>query len=145
MAAEIGAIHLNRAGNCHVLHFRRKRFADLVSHDESRLVLHVEIAGKLEGAMALGAVDEDGDSKEVVADRQLAAGEDGAQRDRELMRASLALIELAGLVGEGFGAGATRANRLAVSGRPTDVAEGVVGFLVAHTRDLRQTDSPGSA
>ncbi len=32
--------------------------------------------------MALGAVDEDGDSQEVVADRQLPAGKNGPARDR---------------------------------------------------------------
>ena len=48
--------------------------------------------------MALRAVHEDRDGQQIVADRQLAAGEDRAGRDAELMRAGLALEDAARLV-----------------------------------------------
>lgn len=143
MTTEIGAINLDRAGDGHVLHFGRHGFTELVSQDEGSLVLHIQIAGELQGTMALGAVDEDRDGEEVVADRELAAGEDGPGCDRELMRARLALVELAGLVGEGFSAGAARAYRLAVRVRPADQTEGVMGFLVRHAGNLRQRERAG--
>ena len=80
--------------------------------------------------MALGAVDEDSDCQEVIADRQLTAGEDGPACDGELMAARLALPKLASLVGLDGGTIATGANGLALGGGPADKPEGVEGFLV---------------
>jgi hypothetical protein len=51
--------------------------------------------------------------------------------------AGFALEQLAGRVGVDGDTAATRANRLAVSGRPTDKLEGLIGFLVRQTGDLR--------
>ena len=116
---------------------------ELVREHEGRLVLHVEVARELQGRMALGAVHEDGDGEKVGADRQLAAGEDGPAGDAELVLAGLTLPKLAGgdeAMGE---AAAARAHRLAARVAPADHAEGVVGFLGAHTRDLRQRERAG--
>ena len=98
VAAEIGAVDLDRAGNGFAVLLGGERFADLVGHDESRLVLAIEVAAELQGAMALGAVDEDRDCQEIVADGEFAAGEDRPGRDAELMLARLALEDRAGLV-----------------------------------------------
>jgi hypothetical protein len=70
--------------------------------------------------MTFGPVHKDRDGKENVADGHFAAGEDGAGRDAELMRASLALPELARLILIGGVALAARAHRLAVGIGPAD-------------------------
>ena len=70
-----------------------------MGENESRLVLHVQIAAQLQGAMTLRAVHEDRDGKKIVADRQLAAGEDRPGRDAELVPAGFALEQRARLVG----------------------------------------------
>jgi hypothetical protein len=108
-----------------------------VSHHESRLVLAIQVAAELQGAMALRTVHENRDRQKIVADRKLAAGENRAARHAELVIAGLALEQLAGGVGVDGGAAAARANRLAVSGGPTNQLEGLIGFLVRQTGDLR--------
>ena len=45
IASERGAIDFDRARGFHVVDFGGKRLADFVGENESRLVLHVEIAG----------------------------------------------------------------------------------------------------
>ncbi len=87
--------------------------------------------------MTLGAVHEDRDGQQIVADRKFAAREDRPGRDAELVRASLALEQLAGGVGIDGGAVTARADRGAVSGRPTNQLESLVGFLVRQTGDFR--------
>lgn len=142
VAAEIRAVDFDRTGRRVVLGLGRHGFTQLVREHERRLVLHVEVAGELQGRVTLGAVHEDRDGQEVRADRQLAAGEDRARRDRELMLAGLALPELAGgdeAMGE---SAAARADRIAARVAPTDHAEGIVGFLAAHARDFAQTERP---
>jgi hypothetical protein len=137
VAAEICAVHFDLAGNGRAVRFRCKGFADFVSHDECRLVLAIQVAAQLQGAMTFCAVHENRDSEKVVADRKLAAGENGARRDAELVIASLALEQLAGRVVIDGGAFAAGANRLAVSGSPANQLEGLVGFLVRQTGDFR--------
>ena len=124
-AAKIGAVDLDLTGQGALVSIGRNGLADLVRHDEGRLVLHVQIAGELQGTIALGAVDEDRDSQEVIADRQLAAGEDGPARNGKLMAAGLALPQLASLVGVNSGAIATRANGLALRCGPANKPKGV--------------------
>lgn len=82
--------------------------------------------------MALRAVDEDRDRQKVSRDRQLAAGEDSTGRDAELMVASLTFENRAALVAIDAKATAVRANRLALGSGPTDLFEGVAGFLFRH-------------
>ena len=72
-------------------------FADLVGEHESRLVLAIQVAGELQGAMSLRAIHEDRDGQEDVADWHFPACEDGAGRDAELVRASFAFPQLADL------------------------------------------------
>jgi hypothetical protein len=97
--------------------------AELVRQHEGRAIRHVEIAAELESRNALGAVDEDGDGQEIVANRELAAGENGARRDAELARAADALPNPAGLVGIESGRAAARAIGLAAIGSPADLNE----------------------
>jgi len=70
--------------------------------------------------LPLGAVHEDRDRQKIGANRELAAGENSPGRNAELMRASLALPELARFVFVGRAAMAARANRLALGIGPAD-------------------------
>lgn len=132
VTAEIGAVDFDFAAGFHRLDFGRHRLADFVGHDVGRLILAVEIAGELQGAMALRAVDEDRDRQKVSRDRQLAAGEDSAGRNAELMVTSFALENRTALVAVDAKATAVRAHRLAFGRGPTDLFEGVAGFLFGH-------------
>lgn len=140
VTAEIGAIDFDIASGFHAFDLGRKRLADFMSKNESGLVLDVEVTGELKRAVALRAIREDGNRHEVVANRELAVGEDGPGRDRELAIASFAFEDRAGLVGVDGNAAAGRANRVAAGGSPTDFPEGAAGLVVAHTRDLRQRE-----
>jgi hypothetical protein len=106
-------------------------------HDKRRLILAIQVPAQLQGAMTLRAVDENRNRQKVVADRKLAAGENGPAGNAELVIAGFALEQLAGRVGIDGDAFAAGANRSAVSGGPTDQLEGLVGFLVRQTGDLR--------
>ena len=94
--------------------------------------------------MALNAVYEDRDGQEIVADRELAAREDRPARHAVLMVAALALKQRARLEGVGSAAAATRANRLAFGRGPTDLTEGVAGFVVGHPSNLREGEGTGA-
>jgi len=50
VAAEVRAVHLDHAGERHVVVALRRRLTELVGQDENGLVLAVQIAGELEGA-----------------------------------------------------------------------------------------------
>ena len=54
VTAEIGAVDLDFAAGFHRLDFRREGFADFVGENESRLILHVQFAGKLKGTVTQG-------------------------------------------------------------------------------------------
>ena len=137
VATKICTVHLDLARNGRPVGFGRQGFADFVSHDKRRLVLAIQVPAQLQGAMTLRAVDEDGDCQEVVTDRKFAAGENRPGRDAELVIAGFALEQLAGRVGVDGDAFAAGANRSAVSGGPTNQLEGLIGFLVGQTGDLR--------
>jgi hypothetical protein len=109
----MGTVDLDFARNGFVFLFVGKRFADFMSQNESRLVLAIKIARELQCAMPFRAVHKDRDGQKIGADRKLAAGEDGAGRDAELMRARLAFPKLARLIFIGGAALAARANWLA--------------------------------
>ena len=130
VAAEVGAVHLHGTGQGRVGRLGRHGLAELVAQHEGRLVLHVQVAAELQGAMAFGAVDEDRDGEKQGADGQLAAGEDGAGRDRELVLATPALPTLRGRELVGREATALRANRFALRLGPTDHAEAIVRLFV---------------
>ena len=85
----------------------------LVGQHEGRLVLAVQVAAELKGRNALGAVHEDCNRGQQVADRQLAAGEDRGRGDRELRFAALALVDRPGMVRVDRHAAVARAKRLA--------------------------------
>ncbi len=138
VTAHVAAVDFHDARGFHRLDFRREGFADFVGENESRLVLHVQFAGELQGAMALHAVYEDRDGQEIVANRELAAGEDRPARHAILMVAALAFEQRARLIGVGGAATALRANRLAFGRGPTDLFEGVAGVVVGHAGDLRE-------
>lgn len=137
VTTEVCTVNFHVARHGLAVRFRGQRFADFVSHDERRLVLAIQIPAQLQSAMALRAVHENGDCQKVVADRKLAASEDRARSDAELVIAGFALEQLAGRVVVDGGAFAARANRRAVSAGPTNKLEGLIGFLVRQTGDLR--------
>lgn len=143
--AEIGAIHFNRARHGGVGSLGRYSLAQLVSHDEGRPVLDVEVAAELERAVALGAVGENGDGKQVVADRELAAGEDGPACDAVLMAATGALKQLAGCDEGVLEAAAARAEGGTISLCPPDRLERLPSRLIGHPRDLSEAEGAGGA
>lgn len=145
VAAKIGAIDFNRAGGGVGGRLGSDGLTELVRENEGRFVLHIQVAGELQGAVALGPVHEDRDSEQVGADRQLTAGEGRAGRYGELVLTGLALPELAGADEAVREAATARTDRLAARVAPTDHAEGVVRFLGAHTGDLRQRERAGRA
>ena len=138
VTADVAAVDFHDARRFHRLDFGREGFADFVGENERRLVLHVQFAGELEGAVTLHAIDEDRDGQEIIANRELAAREDRPAGHAVLMVATLALEQRAGFEGIGGAATATRANRLAFGRGPTDLFEGVAGFVVGHAGDLRE-------
>ncbi len=144
VTADIAAVDFHDARGFHRLDFRCEGFADFVRENESRLVLHVQFARELQGAVAFHAVHEDRDGQEIVANRELAAREDRPARHAVLMVAALALEQRTGFEGIGGAATATRANRLAFGRGPTDLFEGVAGFVVRHTGNLREGKAAGA-
>src|SRR5271157_594759 len=93
VTAEIGAIDLSvaaSAADAHAFHLRSHRLADLVCQHEGCLVLDAKIARQRQGALAFDFVAEDGDGSEIVADRQLVVGEQGAAGWREVLTAGFA-------------------------------------------------------
>lgn len=116
VAAEVSTVDFHFAAQLGAFAFLAQGFADFMRENESGFVLNVKVAGKLQGAVALGAVHEDGNSGENVAQRKLAAGEDGAGGHAELAVAALALEDAArGVTIDGH-ASAARAERLAFVG-----------------------------
>lgn len=91
--------------------------------------------------MAFRAVHEDGDGEQIVSDRQLAAGEDRAGRDTELMIAGFAFPKVTGLVGVEREATAFRTMGLALGVGPADALERLTSFLIRHTGTVaRESD-----
>ena len=93
--------------------------------------------------MALHAVDEDGDGQQVIADGQLAAGEDGPRRDAELVLASLTLPDTASRIGVDRRAFTARAERLAAVVGPTDRLKLSVSLIVRHAEDTGEAQGTG--
>lgn len=145
VAAEIGAIHFHRARHGGVRGLSGDGLAELVSHHKGGAVLAVEIAAQLERGVALGAVGEDGDGKQVVADRELAAGEDGPAGDAELVATSGALEELAGGDEGVLEATAAGAEGFAFGLGPSDGLERLPSLVIRHAGDLREAEGAGGA
>jgi len=95
--------------------------------------------------MALGAVGEDRDGGQKVAQGHLAAGEDGARREGELRLASLALEDAASLVLVDLDAAALRAEGMAIGQSPADCPERRERFVVRHPHDLGEAQRAGFA
>lgn len=93
--------------------------------------------------MTLGAVGEDRDGEEVVTDRELARGEDGAAGDAVLMTATGALEELAGGDEGVLEAATAGAERGALGGLPADRLERLPSLVVRHTGDLGEVEGAG--
>lgn len=143
MAAGVHAVDLDLARQIRAaMNDSAERFAKFVGEHESRLVLAVEIAAELQGAVALGAIRKDRDGEEVVANRKFAIGEDGPRRHAELIPTSRAFPELASSVGVNLHAAAFGAARFAAIIGPADRGELGVRFLIRHTRNGAQTERP---
>jgi hypothetical protein len=78
MATEIGTIHLDRITQPQLGGLGRQRLAQFVGKHEGRLVLHIEIAGELQGRCTLGRVHEQTDGSQQIDEGQLPTREDRA-------------------------------------------------------------------
>src|SRR6185437_10848603 len=94
-----------------------------MAKDKSRLVLAIEIAGKLEGGNALHRIDEDADSGEQVRVGHLAGGEDGAACDGVLLLTAKATERGAALYRLAIETTTLRANGLTIRRGPTNALE----------------------
>src|SRR6185503_10006228 len=95
-----------------------------------RFVLAIQITAQLQSAVTLRAVHEDRDSAKDVLQRQLAAGEDRARRERELRFATLAFEDATRGVFVDRRASTLRAIGLAFVIGPADAFENVEGLMV---------------
>jgi hypothetical protein len=135
VTAEIGTV------NCDLTRYRGvgvlsgQGFADFVREDESCLVLNVKLTAELKRAMPFRAIHEDGDSQEDGLDRKLAAGEDGPAGCRKLVVTSFALEQRPRRITINTEAPATRAIRVTVSSRPTNLREYFDSLRVRHAGD----------
>lgn len=138
MAAEIGAVDFDLAGQFAFGLFGADRLAQFVRQHESRFVLTIKIAAELQGRNSLNRIHKDADCREVITDREFSAGEDGSACHAELMIAALAFPDTAHRIGIDRYAFTPRTVRLAaVVGEP-DGAKPIMGFLIRHTKDRRQ-------
>jgi len=91
IAAEIAAINLGYlaiATDHAALQFGRHRLAELVQQNERAFVGHVKIAAQCQRRLALYLIAENGDGREIAAQRQLVAGKQRAAGKREILFAS---------------------------------------------------------
>ena len=143
MAAEIRTVDLDFIVKRVIRRFLCQSFAELVRQNESRLVLHVQIAAELQSRKALGRVHEDADRAKQIDEGQLAAGEDRSGGNRKLVIASLALELAARGNVVGVGAAATRANSFPVRLCPTQLAERVIGLFLATLVNRLEAEGAG--
>lgn len=93
--------------------------------------------------MPLGAVGENGDGKEMIADRELARGKDGPAGDAVLMAAPGTLEQLAGSDERVLEAAAARAERLTLGRLPADGLERLPRCVVGQAGDLNEGERAG--
>src|SRR5690606_28737712 len=109
---------------------------DLVREDKRGLVLAIQIAAELQGGNALHRVGEDADRRHQIYERHLAAGEDRAGRNRELVRALTALELTTGADAVGIQTATARADRRAVRLMPAHALERLVSRFLASLVDF---------
>lgn len=103
VTADVAAVNFNRftgLADHDDPHLGRQCFAKLVGQHEGRLIQHVQIAAKLQGADALDGVHENDDCGHVIPDRQLVVGEQGARGWAEIAAAHLAAVARRGATGD---------------------------------------------
>ena len=145
VTAEIGAVDLDVAvQDVAGLDLLRHRLAQLVGQDEGGLVLAIQIAAELHHADALGGVHDDADRGQQVHEVHLAAGEDRAAGDAELVVARLALELAAGGDVVGFVMQPQRGHTgLAIGFGPAHLAERLVSRFLARLVDRAKAEGAG--
>jgi hypothetical protein len=143
VAAEIRAVDFNIAAQLTVAHFSAHRFAQLVCENEGRLILHVQVTAQLQCANALGAVDEDRNGGEQVADGELAISNNRPRRETELTAARFAILDLPAGVLVSLNAAAFGAIGLAIRNAPADSPERPVSLVIPQAHNLRRRQRPG--
>ena len=115
---------------------RHERFAHLVHEDERRFVLHIEVAGQLQGRQSFRGIGVDRNRGQVRLERQLVVREDRSRRDRKRMPA-VQTTPLAAILAEGVLADhtAARASHF-IACAPTQFLEHLERFIVRHPGDL---------
>jgi hypothetical protein len=140
IAAEIAAIHFRPLANTAdrgLPHFRCQRLAQLVRQNERGLVGRAEIAAERQHALAFDLVDEDRDCHQVRPQRQLAASEQRAAGQTEILLARLALVAqcVSPAADVDRGAAAFRAVRLSAVVSPSEPGEHSLDLRIAQPDD----------
>ena len=82
--AEVSPVHFHDAGKLRLALLLGDGLAQFVGQGEGRLILDIHVTPELQGRDALDRVHENRGCGEIVADGELAAGEDGPAGDAEL-------------------------------------------------------------
>ena len=149
MAAEIGAVDLSRpslAANTQRLHAGSHGLAQFVRQHERRLVLHIEVTGEGEHALALHLVAKYCNGHQVTLERQLVPGEQGTRSHREIGATRLATP--ARLIGRAVAivadlAAAIGTDRLAIGLRPAQAQEHIFCAAIGHPHHLARVQRAG--
>ena len=112
-------------------------------HHEGGLVLDVQIAAHLKRTHAFDAVHKQADRGQQIGKVHLAAGEDGAGRDRKLMTTGSALKLAAGADVISLDTATARANSVATGFRPAHRAERAVCGFFASLIDVLEGQGAG--
>ena len=93
VSTEVSTVYFDRlalTAKLHALQLAGHRLAELVRQDESRFVLAPEVAGESKRGLPFDFIDENRDRREVVAERHLVEGKQGAAGHTEILPACLA-------------------------------------------------------
>jgi hypothetical protein len=117
-----------------------------VQQNEGALVAHAKVAREGERRLALNLVAEDGDCREVGAERELMRGKERSRGNREVSLASATTetgraVRTAAIIG--VQAAARWANWRAACLRPADFSESHLGLGVRHAEHLREIERLG--
>jgi hypothetical protein len=116
-----------------------------MGENESRLVLHVQIAAELQGGNPLDRAHENRGCGKVIANWQFVACENRSASNRKLVVAPLALPDAPSRVGIDRITCAPGAGRAPFRGCPTDFLKPPMSLIVRHAHDAGEGESAGTS